>query len=201
MSITKEAKALYDQEYRAKNRARLAEKNRAYALANPERVKTAKQAWADANRERSAEIKKDWKLRNPGVDKAYYEANKEARQARTKAYVAANKPAVSARLRAYLQRPEVRARNAANKVAYRARRPEVHLATSRTRRHGVSYATPVWANREAIKSIYTKARATGMQVDHVVPLKGALVSGLHVPGNLQLLTRKDNQMKGNSHAS
>jgi 5-methylcytosine-specific restriction endonuclease McrA len=58
-------------------------------------------------------------------------------------------------------------------------------------------ATPLWADLEAIKRIYEKAAASGMEVDHIIPLRSKVVCGLHVENNLQLLTREQNASKGN----
>lgn len=57
--------------------------------------------------------------------------------------------------------------------------------------------TPPWVNLKKIKSWYIQASKLGLQVDHIIPLQGKLVSGLHVHNNLQLLTPLENQQKKN----
>lgn len=59
-----------------------------------------------------------------------------------------------------------------------------------------SLRTPKWTETEEINDFYHRC-PIGYQVDHVVPLKGKLVSGLHVLGNLQYLLIKDNLSKNN----
>jgi len=65
------------------------------------------------------------------------------------------------------------------------------------RRAGRLKAVPAWANMSAIREIYRQARELGMHVDHIIPLKGKLVCGLHVDNNLQLLAPADNMRKRN----
>ena len=55
---------------------------------------------------------------------------------------------------------------------------------------------PKWANKNKIKEIYIN-RPKGYQVDHIIPLKGEFVSGLHVENNLQYLSAFDNRSKNN----
>lgn len=78
-----------------------------------------------------------------------------------------------------------------------------HLARTNIRTKRLSQATPVWADKKAIEEIYVKARmltlSTGIkhEVDHIVPIKGIDVSGLHVENNLQILTKSENRKKWN----
>ena len=89
-------------------------------------------------------------------------------------------------------------------VEYKDRTPEqkgkwVAYVTARQKR--IKKATPTWANLDTIKQFYIEAqrltKETGIphEVDHIIPIKGKLVSGLHVPANLQILTEKQNQIK------
>lgn len=65
-------------------------------------------------------------------------------------------------------------------------------------------ATPAWADVERIKAIYRECRETSERtgiphhVDHIVPLRGELVCGLHVESNLQVITASENVRKRNS---
>ncbi len=59
-------------------------------------------------------------------------------------------------------------------------------------------ATPKWANLEKIKEIY-KNCPIGYHVDHIIPLQGKNICGLHIETNLQYLPAKENLKKGNRY--
>lgn len=65
---------------------------------------------------------------------------------------------------------------------------------ARTRQATVLQRTPSWANLDKIAAFY-EACPPGYEVDHVIPLRGKNVSGLHVENNLQYLTPKENRSK------
>lgn len=88
--------------------------------------------------------------------------------------------------------PSIVARLSSRGSAYTAKRRAAKLR-----------ATPSWANAAAIKTIYEEAKRlsilTGIphHVDHIIPLQGSLVCGLHVENNLQILTASENSRKKN----
>lgn len=60
---------------------------------------------------------------------------------------------------------------------------------------------PGWVKHTRdILPIYRAARAKGPDwvVDHIIPLNGETVCGLHVPGNLRIVTTFENNSKGRS---
>lgn len=63
---------------------------------------------------------------------------------------------------------------------------------------------PKWVKMDDFLEIYrkvdelcTKHGEDSHVVDHIIPLRGIKVSGLHVPENLQILTRAENREKAN----
>jgi hypothetical protein len=77
--------------------------------------------------------------------------------------------------------------------------PKQVLENSTFRKLAQIQRTPSWltlAQRRQIQHFY-KTCPAGFHVDHIVPLRGKVVSGLHVPWNLQCLPAALNQRKGN----
>jgi hypothetical protein len=92
------------------------------------------------------------------------------------------------------------------KKAYKLSNRDKYNAIDAKRRAKKLNATPSWLTKEdfqQIESFYEAAKAfklyTGVsyQVDHILPLQGENVSGLHVPWNLQILPEFENISKKN----
>ncbi len=83
-----------------------------------------------------------------------------------------------------------------------ARRPMIaaHAAKRKARK---LQASPQWADQTKIAEIYamcdeiTRRTKIAHHVDHIVPLQGKTVCGLHVEYNLQIITAKENIRKHN----
>ena len=58
-------------------------------------------------------------------------------------------------------------------------------------------AVASWFETEKVALVYKKAKEWGFAVDHIVPLQGKNVCGLHCWANLQLLDQSLNSAKGN----
>lgn len=82
---------------------------------------------------------------------------------------------------------------------YYHRKKATERVRKNARRAYLKCITPPWADREAIRQIY-KDCPEGHEVDHVIPIRGRMVSGLHVEANLQYLRAKANKQKFNKHS-
>lgn len=58
--------------------------------------------------------------------------------------------------------------------------------------------TPKWRDKDKIGAIERAAKRLGMTIEHVIPLRGEKVSGLHVHNNLAIVWQDDNFAKSNA---
>jgi hypothetical protein len=73
---------------------------------------------------------------------------------------------------------------------------EMYKVNCAKRRAAKLQAIPPWADLEAIKQFYLNC-PEGYEVDHIYPLQGETICGLHTIENLQYLTVHANRSKGN----
>jgi hypothetical protein len=89
---------------------------------------------------------------------------------------------------------------------YRLNNPAKVNAWSRKHQLSKKMQTPNWLTADDywimeqaydLAALRTKFFGFPWQVDHVIPLQGKLVSGLHTPYNLQVIPARDNRSKSN----
>lgn len=166
---------------------------RAYYQKNKVRARELRKQRYLQNKEHEREIQRQYRLRNRekirAQKKKHYSDNKEAILSRSRLWALNNKEVISKILSKWK-------RNNKGKVN----------ADTAKRRAAKLQRTPSWLTSEDFKKIeefYVEARRltaeTGIphEVDHIYPLQGETCSGLHVPSNLQILTKAENCKKGN----
>ena len=109
---------------------------------------------------------------------------KPCAKASSRAYYGENTKTVKARTSAYLK--EYRKANLEKFRAYQMKRIAAQLDR-----------TPVFADLQVINDFYQNC-PPGHEVDHIIPLQGKTVSGLHISSNLQYLPANKNKQKGNT---
>lgn len=156
-----------------------------------------------------AERNRKWRIENPErrreLKAASYLRHREAVKGKTAAWAAAN----PARIAAYAAKRGEHYQ--ANKQHYCALTRSWQVRNSgkvnfyaANRRKACKQATPPWANKffmeeaYALAALRTELFGFAWHVDHVIPLKGKTVCGLHVETNLAVIPWQDNLKKKNS---
>ncbi len=112
----------------------------------------------------------------------YYEVNKNELLQKQKVYRTANRDKINQRVNEYLRT-----------------HPEKRKAGSAKYRAAKLQRTPKWLTSKDLNQIcnFYESCPEGYHVDHVIPLQGKNVSGLHVLENLQYLPATENLRKSN----
>lgn len=160
----------YQRAWKAARREQVNARRRELHAAHPEAARRSQRKWRESNPEASRAAGAKWKYDNHEQVKEY-----------SRRWYSENREAAAERNARWKR--ENPARNAANAAAY---------ANAKSKR------MPPWVDRGALEAIY-RGCPPGHHVDHVVPLRGRRVSGLHVPWNLQYLPAAENLSKGNRH--
>lgn len=121
---------------------------------------------------------------------AEYQRNKEARQLQALKYYYANHDKAKERQldRQKTRLPQIAAYEAARRALKLQRTPKWLTEVDRERIQ----------NEYKLAALQTKITGEPWHVDHIIPLQGKLVSGLHVPSNLVAMRGVDNISKNNS---
>lgn len=142
--------------------------------------------------------------------KKYADANKEKVLKASSAWNKKNKGKMLEAAKRYVEKvkddPDYKAKKAAITRSWAKNNPEKVAEQSAKKRCSKLQRMPKWLSNDEvikIKSFYKVARmmsstfSVTYHVDHIVPLRGKLVSGLHVPWNLRVIRSEQNMMKSN----
>lgn len=160
---------------------------------NKEKVAEQGRAWRSANKDRKRQKDKEYAAKNPDIfvraRLKYLAKNAERQKENCKRWDVENK--------------ERRLQIGRN---WQKNNPDAVRLKAANRRAKKDCATPSWLSdfdKLKMKCTYQVAamrtHESGQEwhVDHIIPLRGKLVSGLHVPWNLQVITKEENLKKLN----
>jgi len=142
--------------------------------------------------------------------KAKYQKNKDAVIKKNALYRKNNAEKLKETKRIYYLKnlDKIKAKMKIYHKSYKENNRHVLNANDAKRHAAELQRTPKWLTKEdinKIKQIYYESRMltleTGVKhhVDHIIPLQGKIVSGLHVPSNLRVITETENVRKNNRY--
>lgn len=150
-------------------------------------------------------ISKKFYAQDPARSNAYtkkcVERNPAKRQNYNIAYKSANKSKAAENKKAWLNKNKDRDR--LRQSAYIKANRHKYNAHAMKRHAQKLNATPAWADMEMIYREYelaawcTDVMGVPYEVDHIIPLQGKYVCGLHVEYNLQVIPQSENRRKNN----
>jgi len=182
-----------------------------YFKANSDKIKECQKEYRKANSEKYKEYRKTNSDKIKECQKEYRKANSEKYKEYQKEYRKTNSDKLKECAKEY-NKEYNKANSDKHKEyhkEYRKANPDKRNAMWAKRNAKKLQATPPWLTKEhlsAIRMYYTESKiletATGIKhhVDHIVPLQGKNVCGLHVPWNLQVLTASENLAKKNHYS-
>ena len=142
------------------------------------------------------------------IAKEWYERNKELTKERARQWALANPEKVLEKNIKYKTKNRTKAseynkqwfaKNKDKRAAYEAKR----RATLLQRTPKWLTDTDLWIIEEAyhLAQLRTNLFNFPWHVDHIIPLQGKSVSGLHVPSNLRVISGSENVKKSNKYAN
>jgi len=153
---------------------------------------------------RSKKWKMENSLRRKEVDKIWSQNNKEHLKNKNKTWRINNKDHVKIQGLKYRQENKEK-RKSINKIWTKTNSAKCNANLAK-RRAAKLKATPNWLTKDQLKEIeqfYIDAKECQwlsedkLEVDHIVPLQGENVCGLHVPWNLRVIPASKNRSKKN----
>ena len=155
-----------------------------------------------------AEFQPKWREKNSEKITEYQKKHAATHAEYNKVWRKNNKEKCAETAKKWQQTYAERANNSSKEWRHRNR--EAMNALKAQRRAALLSRLPKWLSldekwmiKEAYEIAKLRTKITGIKwhVDHVLPLRGANVSGLHTPYNLQVITAYENLKKGNTYAT
>ena len=187
----------YAKAYRVSNKGNIAARKKEYYANHKETISDNRKGYYQDNKEAIAAAGKVYYQTNKEVvrvrGKAYRATNKEVVSERRKAHYGVNKEVFAARMKAYRQaNPD---KIAAHSTNYRdAKRQRGEASMSELDRFVIEEAV-------ALRDIRSEMFGGYWHVDHIEPLQGTDVSGLHNAFNIAVVPAAYNMSKKNKQAS